>query len=96
MEDRITRIKKMEAALDASEAAIRNLSDALDEYEAVTEQFHELEEYYGSEDWRSDFEADEAGLLPLDLKRGVLSEDGIYDLITEHNELMQRLKKIEQ
>ena len=27
--------------------------------------------------------ADEAGLLPKDLKRGVLSEDGIYNLLEE-------------
>ena len=34
----------------------------------------ELSEYYGSA-------ADEAGLLPQELKRGVLSEDGIYNLL---------------
>lgn len=28
-----------------------------------------------------DYEADEAGLLPADLKRGVLSQDGIDDLL---------------
>lgn len=40
-----------------------------------------LEAYYTSKDWRYDFELDEAGLLPAGLKRGVLSEDGIYDLL---------------
>ena len=40
-----------------------------------------LEAYYTSPAWRTDFEADEAGLLPPDLKRGVLSEDGIYNLL---------------
>ena len=44
-----------------------------------------LEEYYTSGEWRSDYEADEAGLLPSDLKRGVLSQDGVYDLLTEWN-----------
>ncbi len=42
-----------------------------------------LEEYYTSGEWQEDYEADEAGLLPADLKRGVLSQDGLYDFLTE-------------
>ena len=40
-----------------------------------------LEEYYTSGEWRKDYEADEAGMFPAVLKRGVLSEDGVYDLL---------------
>ena len=40
-----------------------------------------------------DFEADEAGKFPADLKRGVLSEDAVYDLIAEHRELMARMQR---
>ena len=36
----------------------------------------ELSEYYSGPDWKADFALDEEGLLPGDLKRGVLSEDG--------------------
>lgn len=36
-----------------------------------------------SDAWKRDFTTDEAGLLPKDLKRGVLSEDGIYALLEE-------------
>lgn len=43
----------------------------------------ELSNYYNSDEWKRDFAADEAGLLPKDLKRGVLSEDGIYNLLEE-------------
>ena len=43
-----------------------------------------LEEYYTSGQWREDYEADENGQLPPDLKRGVLSQDGLYDLLEEH------------
>ena len=39
-----------------------------------------LEDYYTSGQWRKDYEADEQGLLPKDLKRGVLSQDALYDL----------------
>lgn len=43
----------------------------------------ELSAYYSSDAWKRDFTTDEAGLLPKDLKRGVLSEDGIYSLLEE-------------
>ena len=42
-----------------------------------------LDEYYSSGEWQEDYEADEEGLLPADMKRGVLSQDGLYDLLTE-------------
>lgn len=40
-----------------------------------------LSDYYGSAAWKRDFAADEAGRLPAGLKRGVLSEDGVYHLL---------------
>ena len=43
----------------------------------------ELAVYYSSDAWKRDYAADEAGLLPKDLKRGVLSEDGLYNLLEE-------------
>lgn len=42
-----------------------------------------LDAYYTSDEWKRDFADDEAGLLPKDLKRGVLSEDGLYNLLEE-------------
>ena len=42
-----------------------------------------LEEYYFSPQWLEDYTADEAGLLPPGLSRGVLAEDTIYNLITD-------------
>lgn len=41
-----------------------------------------LTDYYGSL-WRYDFELDEKGSLPPELKRGVLSQDGVYNLLDE-------------
>ena len=42
--------------------------------------------YYEGGQWLSDYAADEAGLLPPTLKRGVLSEDGVYNFLTEWEE----------
>lgn len=88
------RIEEMEAALDAATAALRDLSAALDEYEAVTEGIHKLEEYYDSGAWCEDFEADEAGLVPPELKRGVLSEDALYDMLMEHEEVKKKMREV--
>ena len=41
-----------------------------------------------------DFEDDEAGKIPRDLKRGVLSEDAVYDLLTENRELLVRMLRL--
>ena len=91
--EQIARIRKMERRLDRALAAVKRLSAALDKYEATKEDIDALDEYYGSNEWRQDFEDDEAGLLPEGLKRGVLSEDGIWNLLIDHKELKDRLKK---
>ena len=48
----------------------------------IQEAIRILAEYYGSDEWKQDFADDEAGLLPKDLKRGVLSEDGIWNVLS--------------
>lgn len=89
----INRIVKMEENMDAAREAVDRLSAALEQYEAVQKKYFELENYYGSYQWMKDYEDDEAGRLPQDLKRGVLSEDAAYDLITEHRDLMLRMQR---
>ena len=86
--DRIQRIKAMEEKLDKAIKAVAALDDALEQFKAVSPEVEEVIAYYESDLWREDFEADEEGKLPADLKRGVLSEDGIYNLLTDY----QRLK----
>ena len=46
-----------------------------------------LEAYYESPLWKADFAADEDGKFPAGMKRGVLSEDGVYDLLERYGEL---------
>lgn len=91
---RIERIKKMESYLDESGTAIAELAGALDKYESIQNKYYKLEDYYGSSKWMDDFEADEEGKLPEDLKRGVLSEDAVYDLLTDHRKLMARMQRV--
>ena len=41
----------------------------------------ELIAYYENGQWLRDYESDERGELPSNLKRGVLSQDGLWDLL---------------
>ena len=83
----------MEQRLDSASAAVRELSAALDKYVEAQESITALNEYYGSDEWRQDFDDDASGLLPANLKRGVLSEDGIWNLLSDYRELMGRLQQ---
>lgn len=89
--EQIQRIRKMERHLNRASAAIKKLSDALNKYEKAQKDIAELNQYYGSDEWKQDFSDDEAGRLPQDLKRGVLSEDGIWNVLEENQELRKRL-----
>ena len=90
----IKRIEEMERCLDRSRAALDTLLPALDELEAAQKGLQKLSGYYGSEHWMQDFEDDEAGRLPAALKRGVLSEDAVYDLLSDYCELCRRLLRL--
>ena len=87
----IERIERMERNLERATNALRVLNDALDEYEAVQEALHELNSYYGSDTWKQDFSDDEQGRLPNTLKRGVLSEDAIWNVLEDYRALKERL-----
>ena len=89
--EQIERIQHFETLLDRIAPVLENLEEALDAFEGIQEDVKELAAYYEDDDWREDFEADEAGKLPADLKRGVLSEDGIYDVLSSHYALTIRL-----
>ena len=81
----IARIKKYESYLNEAQ----QLLCAGENSDRLKYLISELEAYYESVKWRKDFESDEAGLLPKNLKRGVLSEDGINDLLEEYKEVSE-------
>lgn len=90
--EQLQRIRKMERHLVRAASALKRLSSALDKYDEAKADIAALARYYGSDEWKQDFAADEAGRLPKNLKRGVLSEDGIWNLLEEHRELQERMK----
>ena len=84
----------MERRLNRALAAVKRLSSALDKWEAIQDDVVQLDKYYSSDVWRQDFADDEAGLLPEELKRGVLSEDGIWNLLADCKELNERMREL--
>ncbi len=66
----LIRICEMEEILNLAKQGLASEAD-----------LKQLEDYYTSENWKSDFALDEAGELPASLKRGVLSEDGIDEVL---------------
>ena len=56
--------------------------------------YKKLDEYYSSKNWFLDVEDFNNGVLPQDLKCGVLSEDGAYNLFGENHELAIRMVEI--
>lgn len=94
--EQIERIKQMEQRLERAAAAVIELSAALEKYAAVQKDIRVLDAYYGSEEWKQDYADDEAGLLPVDLKRGVLSEDGIWNLLSDARKLNCRIKSTQR
>ena len=83
------RIQTMESALEEVTEKISALSTAFKEYAVIREKIRMLEEYYTGGLWIKDYEDDEAGKLPEDLKRGVLSQDAVNDMLEEDQELRE-------
>jgi hypothetical protein len=74
------RIRRMEICFDI-------LQEAAEDDEAVcaekwfTQLLGILRRYYENGQWLRDYELDETGLLPQNLKRGVLAQDAVYDFL---------------
>ena len=67
--DQIERVEKYERLFDEAAAS------------HDPEKLRLLETYYTSGEWLEDYEADERGEFPPGLKRGVLAQDALYDLL---------------
>ena len=83
----LKRISEMENSLNECGEAVRSLREQLDRLNGLREKAARLYAYYGSGDWYADRE----GELPEGFRAGVLSEDAVYDSITELRETAFRL-----
>ena len=85
------RIAQMERCLEQLAEATQGLAAALDKYAEAQSAAQALSAYLSSGEWQKDYEDDEAGRLPEDLKRGVLSQDGLWNVLGDCHELDIRM-----
>ena len=85
----LRRIARYEALLDELLRALAEPNITAEALAALRGKTDALARYYASREWKRDFADDEAGRLPKDLKRGVLSEDGIYNALEAYRERTQ-------
>ena len=86
------RIALQEQRLDRAQATLSALEQAWDNYLAVQDDFAQLDAYLGSPEWLADRKADTKGKLPPKLRRGVLSEDAIWNLLQYRKELLKDIQ----
>ncbi|MBR7185098.1 MAG: DUF4298 domain-containing protein [Clostridia bacterium] len=80
---RIARIRRMELRFNTLLAAAAADPQSVHRDAVLRRQLAELIRYYESPLWLADYDADARGELPQDLRRGVLSEDGVYNLLAD-------------
>lgn len=85
--EQVARIQKMEQLLNESTGIIQEFSAVFERFLQCQEGIEQLKQYYGSEEWYQDLEAYDNRQLPEGLKCGVLSEDLIYNMLTDYHKL---------
>lgn len=92
MDEQISRIRTAEETFNRAQTALEKLEQAWEDYLETTGDFSKLEKYLNSKERKDDVAADEAGELPADLHRGVLSQDGIWNLLERRDELTREIR----
>ena len=82
----------MSAAFDRLAEQAAALSSSLEGLEALLPDVKTLKDYQLSGEWLQDYEADECGEISREVNRSVLSQDGLYDLLADLDELRSRLE----
>ena len=86
-------ISEMEKIFDKVLQTQSAFEKAVEEYRELQPEIDKLEAYYSGKQWKDDYAMDERGEIPADVKRGVLSEDGIYNMLERNKEIMEMIKE---
>ena len=81
MKDNFTNITRMENTMIRQENTIRDLEEILKKLDGLQADYEALTAYYYSEQRARDLE--EKNLIPDEPRRGVLSEDELYNLFLD-------------
>ena len=89
IERSVKRIKELESVFDEVSKTLKEEPIKLSDTE-YQNKIKILVDYLDSGMWLKDYELDEKGLIDQSVKRGILSEDGLYNLIFEIQEFIQK------
>lgn len=87
------RVKKMEDILHRQLDLMASLRNQLAEVEASQADFEALLAYYQSQTYMEDLSLEENGYFE-GMLRGVLSEDGVYNLLFDRGEVAEKLREV--
>ena len=79
----ISRITKMEKLFDDLKFSFEKSKEEFYKNKNLQRKLKVLTNYYENGKWLKDYQLDEENLLPKTLKRGILSQDGIYNFLSE-------------
>lgn len=91
---RDTRINLMSEAYERLGRLTAVLGENTEELEAAASDIDSLKNYMSSGQWIKDFEADEKGKIGPEVNRSVLSEDGLYNLLSDLDDLLHSFERI--
>lgn len=97
VDEAMDRVERMERIYDKLvkliyEADTEEITDDLiTRFKGFQPRVRELERYYVGPDWKNDYKLDEQGKFPEYFKKGVLSEDGIYNALDRNKELLDKI-----
>ena len=78
----------MESVFDFLQKMVKEKSVSVCSEDWFRIHLNNLLDYYENGLWLADYELDEKGMIPSDLKRGILSQDGFYNFLTDINEYL--------
>lgn len=81
IQEAVERIKLMEDAFDQLQKAEAQDAAMIFVDTSLKNLLQVLQQYYEGGEWLKDYELDEKGLLPQELKRGVLAQDEVYNFL---------------
>ena len=94
MDPLVERIEAMEGRFRQAEQAMDALEQAAAEMCAALPALEQLAAWYDSPQWLLDYQAEESGALPESMPRGVLSQDGVWDLLQRWADLRRTLDEL--
>lgn len=96
--DLIAKIKRMEHILDELDRRLDDVERSPDPDNIRRLKYYQryvrrLEDFYRSDEWKIAYDMDQSGKILSGVKRGVLSEDGIFNALERNKDIMTELKQ---